>query len=318
MILVIGEALIDLIGRGGGTYEAVVGGANANVALALAVRGEEQAFLGRISKDGFGQLIRGHLSDNGVNLELSISAIEQTSLAVASIDESGVATYSFYLNGTADWGWKPEELPNIDAIKALDANAIQFGCLGMAIEPGSKVILEWLKQLSAAKLLTLSHDLNIRPAIGFSREDELKRVLEINQVSNIIKASDADIRWLYDADQGSVEEICQVWSMGKLLVLTRGAEGVSIFREGQRLDVPGFSANLVDTVGAGDTFMAHFLGELQSHGALGINPQERLEVISEKDLIASARYANAASSIVCERVGCNPPTKAEVEVRLRG
>jgi fructokinase len=64
--------------------------------------------------------------------------------------------------------------------------------------------------------------------------------------------------------------------------------------------------------------MAHFLGELQSHGALGINPQERLEVISEKDLIASARYANAASSIVCERVGCNPPTKAEVEVRLRG
>ena len=316
MILVIGEALIDLIGRGGGTYEAVVGGANANVALALAVRGEKQAFLGRISNDGFGQLIRNHLSSHGVNLDLAISAKEQTSLAVATIDKEGIASYSFYLNGTADWGWKPAELPSVGAIRDLGAKAIQFGCLGMAIEPGRSVILDWLKQVSAANLQTLSHDLNIRPAIGFRREAELKRVLEINTVSNIIKASDADIMWLYDADESSVEDVYKTWSLGKLLVVTRGAEGVSIFRDAQRLDIPGFEAKLADTVGAGDTFMAHFLGELYSLDALGDNPQQRLATMDAKQLMSAARYANAASSIVCERVGCNPPTKQEVQNRL--
>lgn len=316
MILVIGEALIDLIGRGGQSYEAVVGGANANVALALAVRGEKQAFLGRISDDGFGRLIRNHLASHGVNLDLAISASEQTSLAVATINQEGVANYSFYLNGTADWGWTPQELPSIEAIEQLDVKAIQFGCLGMAIEPGSSVILNWLRQVSAANLVTLSHDLNIRPAIGFSREEELKRVLEINKVSSLIKASDADISWLYDADESSVEKICQAWSKGKLLVITRGADGVSIYRDTSRIDVPGFEAKLADTVGAGDTFMAHFLGELGELGALGSNPQERLAKVSEEDLIAAARFANAASSIVCERVGCNPPTKQEVENRL--
>ena len=316
MILVIGEALIDLIGRGDQSYEAVVGGANANVALALAVRGERQAFLGRISDDGFGRLIRDHLASHGVNLDLAISASEQTSLAVATINEDGVATYSFYLNGTADWGWTPQELPSIEAIEQLDVKAIQFGCLGMAIEPGSRVILNWLRQVSTANLLTLSHDLNIRPAIGFRREEELKRVLEINKVSNIIKASDADIMWLYDADKSAVEEIYQAWSMGKLLVVTRGAEGVSIFRDAQRLDVPGFEVKLADTVGAGDTFMAHFLGELYSLDALGDNPQQRLAKMDSKQLMSAARYANAASSIVCERVGCNPPTKQEVQNRL--
>jgi fructokinase len=316
MILVIGEALIDLIGRGDQSYEAVVGGANANVALALAVRGERQAFLGRISDDGFGRLIRDHLASHGVNLDLAISASEQTSMAVATINEDGVATYSFYLNGTADWGWTPQELPSIEAIEQLDVKAIQFGCLGMAIEPGSRVILNWLRQVSTANLLTLSHDLNIRPAIGFRREEELKRVLEINKVSNIIKASDADIMWLYDADESAVEEIYQAWSMGKLLVVTRGAEGVSIFRDAQRLDVPGFEVKLADTVGAGDTFMAHFLGELYSLDALGDNPQQRLAKMDTKELMSAARYANAASSIVCERVGCNPPTKQEVQNRL--
>lgn len=317
MILVIGEALIDLIGREGSEYEAVVGGANANVALALAVRGEKQAFLGRISNDGFGQLIRNHLSQHGVNLDLSISAEEQTSLAVATIDESGSASYSFYLNGTADWGWKLEELPTSDQIKNLDAKAIQFGCLGMAVEPGSKVILRWLKELCKENLITLSHDLNIRPAIGFNRQEELRRVLAINQISNIIKASDADIEWLHDGENKSVDEVCEEWSGDKLLVITRGADGVSIYRDGRRIDVPGFSAKLVDTVGAGDTFMAHFLGELDNFGALGNNPQSRLAKITDQELVSAARLANAASSIVCERVGCNPPSKEEVLTRLK-
>lgn len=318
MILVIGEALVDLIGRKGSAhYEAVVGGANANVALALAVRGDTQAFLGRISQDGFGQMIRSHLENHGVNLEYAVTAQEQTSLAVATIDEKGVAHYSFYIKETADWGWNRDELPSLETLKILGVSVVQFGCLGMAIEPGNLVIEAWLRQLQALPI-TLSHDLNIRPALGFERESERARVERINSLSHIIKASDADIEWLYGLSSGtSVDPIAKEWSRNSLVVVTRGSEGVSIYLDDDRIDVPGFVVDLVDTVGAGDTFMANFLGELKEKTLLESIQSKKFTEISKDSLIEAARYANAAAALVCERVGCQPPTKQEVLARLK-
>ena len=317
MILVIGEALIDLIGKadGDGKYQAVVGGANANVALALARRGEPQKFLGRISTDGFGQMIRHRLASNGVDLSLSVSASEQTSLAVATIGQGGGASYSFYLNGTADWAWAEDELPTASEVSALGASCVQYGCLTMAVEPGSSVVSTWLAGLSG---LTRSHDLNIRSALGFERERELERVLKINDYSDIIKASDADLWWLFDlADGSDIDEIAHAWSDGgRLVVITRGGDGASLYRGGRRIDVSAPRISLVDTVGAGDTFMANLLGELSSRGALGNNPRERLVDLNEDELIAAAHFAAVAAGLVCERQGCEPPTKAEVQALL--
>ncbi len=317
MILVIGEALIDLIGKadGDGKYQAVVGGANANVALALARRGEPQKFLGRISTDGFGQMIRHRLASNGVDLSLSVSASEQTSLAVATIGQGGGASYSFYLSGTADWAWTEDELPTASEVSALGASCVQYGCLTMAVEPGSGVVSNWLAGLSG---LTRSHDLNIRSALGFDRERELERVLKINYYSDIIKASDADLWWLFDlADGSDIDEIAHAWSDGgRLVVITRGGDGASLYRGGRRIDVSAPRISLVDTVGAGDTFMANLLGELSSSGALGNNPRERLVDLNEDELIAAAHFAAVAAGLVCERQGCEPPTKAEVQALL--
>ena len=319
MIVVIGEALIDLISKESGKYQAVVGGANANVALALAVRGEKQAFLGRISSDGFGQQIRNHLSNHGVNLDHSVFAKEQTTLAVATIDSAGVASYSFYTNQTADWGWTKEELPSISKLNELGVQAIQYGCLTMAMEPGNKVIEQWLSEIHQTQSITLSHDLNIRPALGFDRESELARVEKLNRISHIIKASDADVEWLYDLPTGSnLDEIAEKWSVGKLVVITRGAEGVSIYRDENRLDVAGFPVNLVDTVGAGDTFIATLLSELMSAGSLGAGPSEKISQLTETQLIEFSKTANAAAAIVCERTGCQPPTKPEILARIAG
>jgi fructokinase len=318
MILVIGEALIDLIGRSNdeGRYQAVVGGANANVSLALAVRGEKQAFLGRISTDGFGQQIRNHLAGHGVNLEHSVVASEQTTLAVATIDNQGVASYSFYTKDTADWGWQPQELPSLAKLAELGVTTIQYGCLGMAIGPGNKVIEGWLREVSNQTDITLSHDLNIRPALGFSRGAELERVLSINTLSDIIKASDADIEWLYGLREGEdLDEIANQWSQGKLVLITRGPAGVSIYRDGQRIDVPGQKVALVDTVGAGDTFMASFLAELGKLGALGGPSESKLADLSEDQLAEAARISTIAAGIVCERVGCQPPTSEEIAAR---
>ena len=319
MIVVIGEALIDLISKESGKYQAVVGGANANVALALAVRGEKQAFLGRISSDGFGQQIRNHLSNHGVNLNHSVFAKEQTTLAVATIDSAGVASYSFYTNQTADWGWTKEELPSISKLNELGVQAIQYGCLTMAMEPGNKVIEQWLSEIYQTQSITLSHDLNIRPALGFDRESELARVEKLNRISHIIKASDADVEWLYDLPTGSnLDEIAEKWSVGKLVVITRGAEGVSIYRDENRLDVAGFPVNLVDTVGAGDTYIATLLSELMSAGSLGAGPSEKISQLTETQLIEFSKTANAAAAIVCERTGCQPPTKPEILARIAG
>ena len=318
--MVIGEALIDLIGEegSGGNYTAIVGGANANVALALAVRGEEQRFLGRISEDGFGRQIASHLSSHGVDLSLAVNATEQTTLAVATIDANGVASYSFYTKDTADWGWTADELPTAETVQSLSTKAIQYGCLGMAIGPGNLVIQAWLKSFFDAQSLTLSHDLNIRPALGFDRERELERVLRLNDQSHIIKASDADIEWLHGLDEGSdLDGIASEWSQEKLVVITKGPDGVSLYRDGERSDVAGQKVNLVDTVGAGDTFMANFLGELSALDALGDNPASRLSRLSNDELVAAASVANLAAGIVCERTGCQPPTRSEIETKSR-
>jgi len=329
MILVIGEALIDLIGHessgqgsgqgSGQSYQPVVGGANANVALALAKADVPQRFLARISQDYFGQTIRNHLESNGVDLSLSVKAEEQTTLAIAAIDATGVANFSFYVNGTADWAWGATELPEIDAVQSLRATAIQFGCLTTAIAPGSKVVAAWISKMHSWGEITLSHDLNIRPSLGLERLSELERVLKLNDHSHIIKASDADIEWLFDLAAGAdLTDIVERWTRaGKVLIVTKGGDGVVVYRGSHVIEVPAEKIQLADSVGAGDTFMANFLAKLSDLDALGSEPLARLSAITPDELRSAAEYATTAAAIVCERVGCQPPTRAEVEARLK-
>lgn len=321
MILVIGEALIDLIGdaQNPGEYTSVVGGANANVALALSRRGAAQKFMGRISSDGFGNQIRNRLQSNGVDLSWSIDALEQTTLAVATIDSLGVASYSFYVNGTTDWGWTPKELPSIEKLLAENVQAVQFGCLAMAVGPGNLVLEAWLKSLAESGSFTLSHDLNIRSALGFERGVELARVSRVNEFSNLIKASDADIEWLYDLPAGhDLDEIATEWAgEEKLVVITRGGDGADLYFGGQKHTVAAPKIRLVDTVGAGDTFMANLLTELSLLDGLGSDPASRFGRLAEKDLLRALDVAAKAAALVCERKGCEPPTDAEVLAALR-
>ena len=322
MILVIGEALIDLIENRyqAGAFNAVVGGANANVALALARRGTKHQFLGRISNDRFGKIIRDRLESNGVHLEHSIDATELTTLAVVSIDSQGVPNYSFYVNGTADWGWTPAELPSDVELENMHATAIQFGCLTMAMAPGNAVIEEWAKAHYDQKSVTISHDINMRPALGFEREFERQRVERVNSFSHVIKASDEDIQWLYGLDEGAdVDDIVQAWigDSGRHVFVTRGGDGTSIYRPGGvRIDVPSRKINVVDTVGAGDTFCANMLGQLSDLDALGTDAFDRLANLSDEAWRELVHTSGIAASITCERAGCEPPTKPELEAVL--
>ena len=326
MILVIGEALIDLIENRyqAGAFNAIVGGANANVSIALARRGTKQQFLARIANDRFGKIIRERLETNGVGLDHAVSAAELSTLAVVSIDSQGVPSYAFYVNGTADWGWTKEELPTDVDLENMHATAIQFGCLTMAMAPGNAVIEEWAKAHFDQKSVTISHDINMRPALGFKPEEERVRVERVNQMSHIIKASDEDIEWLYGLEAGAdIDEIVWQWigDTGRHVFVTRGSEGVSIYRLGAgevrvRLDVPSRKINVVDTVGAGDTFCANLLGQLSDIDALGTDPFDRLSNLSAEVLSEFVRVAGVAASIACERAGAEPPTLADLNAVL--
>jgi fructokinase len=319
MIVVIGEALIDLIESREikGQFQAVVGGANANVALALARRGTDHQFLARISSDRFGTLIKERLSSNNVNLDHSIQTDEPTTLAVIGVNAQGSPTYNFYTNGTADWGWTKEELPTKETVKNLNAKAISFGCLTMAMEPGNHVIEAWAKELQND--LTISHDINIRAALGFDRDKERVRVERVNSFSHIIKASDEDIEWLYDlAPDTDVTPIINNWikDTNKIVLLTRGSQGTRIYRNNEVVDVPARKITVVDTVGAGDTFIAHLLGQLEENNYLGENPLEKLAKLPTEQLAQYVKTAGIAASITCERAGCEPPTLEEVKSNL--
>ena len=312
MILVIGEALIDLIENRyqPGAFTAVVGGANANVALALARRGADHTFYARMSRDRFGDIIRKRLDDNGVHYGNSVITDDNSTLAIVSLNEAGVPTYSFYVKGTADWGWTPSELPTNESLAQMGIKCIQFGCLTMAMQPGNLVIEEWAKATSG---ITISHDINIRAALGFDPEHERIRVERVNAFSHIIKASDEDIEWLYQGKR-QVDDVAREWAQTALVLITRGADGTSIFRGNERFDVPSRKINVVDTVGAGDTFCANLLGQLQEAGYLGTD----LTTMPSAELEHFVYVAGIAASITCERAGCEPPTKDDLAGVLAG
>lgn len=316
--MVIGEALIDLIEskEQSGSYQAVVGGANANVAIALARAGTPQQLLARISSDSFGQKIRTRLESNGVGLDYAIDAPEATSLAIASIGPNGGAKYSFYVEGTADWNFTEKELPTAKTLSEIGAKALQFGCLTMALGPGNKIIEAWASEFFKAGSLTLSHDINVRPALGFDASVERERVERINSISHIVKASDDDINWLYGIEAGSnVDDIVWSWigEREQIVFVTRGADGVSIYRKNNvRIDVPSRTVKVQDTVGSGDTFCAHMLSGLLAIDALGTSPEEKLAAVTNDQLVEISRIAAIAASIACERVGAEPPTSEEL------
>jgi fructokinase len=318
MIVVIGEALIDLIEdkSTAGKYQAVVGGANANVAIALARAGAKQQLLARISGDAFGQKIRQRLVENKVGLDYAIAAKEPTSVAIASIRASGGASYSFYVENTADWGWTNQELPSQQTMEALGTTALQFGCLTMAMPPGNAVVEAWAKDYFDKDLMTLSHDVNVRPALGFDRNKERARVERVNSFSHLIKASDDDINWLYGLEPGSnVDQIAWDWigQSAKIVFVTRGGDGASIYRKNKtKLDVQSRKVKVQDSVGAGDTFCANTLAQLQKIGALGSGAFERLANLTDEQLVEIAKVSSIAASMACEKTGAEPPTDSEL------
>jgi len=311
VITVVGEALIDLISAESGTYRSAPGGAPANTAVALARLGVESSLLARISTDRFGRQLRAYLGSRGVSTRDLVTAEQSTTLAIATLDETGHASYDFYVRDTADWQWRPEELP--DPI-ADDVLALHTGSLAMAMPPGAAVLEEWVARQRGRTVI--SYDPNIRPALAGSPAEARERVERQVALADVVKVSDEDVRWLFehDADADPTDlllETARSWlRRGPVLVaVTCGGERTLVVvrgREDRPLSVVPEPVEVVDSVGAGDAFCAGLLDAFGQAKALGPGGRDRLAALTDAQLTVCVEHAHRVAAHTCRRVGADP------------
>lgn len=303
--VVCGETLIDLVRDNDAettsfqsSWLALSAGGPMNSAVALGKLGADSHFLGRLSKDAFGDQLRSHILKANVSLDLATESSQATSIAVVSLDDEGLASYTFHFADTANFGWQIDDLPQL-----VEDDWLHIASLPCVVSPGAEVLLSWMPTVRAG----VSYDINVRPtvitdpAVYWGKVQPWLRA--VGARGGIVKASDQDISFLARAmSGGDPVEVATGWvekyGLG-MAVLTLGpGGGVAIEPGGVVTRVPGYPTTVVDTVGAGDTFMAGFL---DGHVNRGL------------DIETSLRRGAAAASIVCSRRGPQPPDTAEVD-----
>jgi fructokinase len=304
VIGVVGEALIDLEVAQGDARHPVAhpGGSPMNVAVTLGRLGSDVAFLGRLSGDAFGKLLRTHLAESDVNLRWIVDAEEATSLAIVSVGPTGAASYAFHVEGTADWQWRSEELPHNPGLDAVHA-----GSLALAVDPGGTVVERWLAGLSTGT--TISLDPNVRPALLGDRDAYRERLERWLKFAAIVKVSDEDMEWIWPGSDPA--ELAGHWvAKGcKLVIVTRGGDGSLVWAGGESFAVPAAATDMVDTVGAGDSFSGALLDWLDRNGRLRPEDLERLTADEARDAV---EFAAKVAAITCSRAGANPPYRSEL------
>jgi fructokinase len=308
VVAVAGEVITDMVPAGeDGVFRAAPGGSPANVAVGLARLDVPARMLARLSDDVLGRRLRAHLADNGVDLSYAVAAPESSSLAIVALQPDGSAAYDFRVDGTADWQWTDDELTT-----ALDgAVALHVGSLGLTTPPGGAV----LRRLAAraAGSATVTFDPNVRHLLMGPPAEVLAVVHELLAVADVVKASDEDVAWL-EPDK-LPEEVAAAWLAHgpALVVVTRGGEGaVAVGRASGLVRRPGVPVEVVDTVGAGDSFMSALLAGLARRDLLGADRRDALRSLTSDDVGPLLDEAVAASAITCSRAGADPPYAREL------
>jgi fructokinase len=302
VIVVCGEALIDMISNGDGTQQSAPGGGPFNTARALARLGVPTAFLGRLSDDVFGRELAELLKADGASLQLASVGSEPTTIAMAEVDSDGFAEYQFQVQGTSSPNLTPEMVPERFG---PEVTALHFGTLGLVLEPMASTLMQLMISERGRRLVML--DPNIR--IGLVPDSEYRDLLHtaISQ-STIVKASEADLAWLYPGLDHE-EAADRILSEGvSLVVVTLGARGAFGAHRGERLSVDAPYVEVVDTIGAGDAFGAGLLAWLHDHDLLNAGLS-----LKSDELRASLEFACLVASMTCARAGADPPTRADLQ-----
>jgi fructokinase len=307
-VLVIGEALVDVVHGINGEIKNIPGGSPANTAVALARLGTKTYMKARTSSDQFGTEIRNYLTNQNVNLDYSLVVDSPSSVIDAVIQKDGSAKYEANLNGAADYGWTFAELnQEIDP----DIQIIQLGSLTSYVEPGATNVEKWFAQLRQSDKYLLTFDPNIRhPLDGQNEKDVRNRAKRLASLSHVVKASDEDLNWIFSNDNPKDSAINIIKSGASLVFVTLGKKGAFVVnKELEIIEVPAKEIEVIDTIGAGDTFAAALITQLLENSWINENELEKLKTT---DLTAILTNCALAATITCSRQGANPPHRLEV------
>ena len=289
-VLVVGEALVDLL-RVGDDVRRIPGGSPANVALGLGRLGVPTALLSHLAADDDGRLIESRLAQSGVRILPDSFSAARTSTATARVDARGDAAYEF------DIAWEISRIPELDGY-----GAVHVGSYSAFVTPGADRVLELATRASAAGH-QVSLDPNIRPQLLPPLRWAVARFEALAGQANLVKLSDDDAAWLYpDVDPDAV--LSRLLELGAgLAVLTKGSEGSLLAGRGGRAVVASRSVPVVDTVGAGDTYMAALIACCLDVDLAGLDATE-LERIGE--------FCARAAGVTVSRAGADLPWRAEL------
>jgi fructokinase len=297
VITVVGEALIDLVIDPDGTVTAALGGAPFNTARACGRLGVDVSFVGALSHDRFGSMLASQLVADGVDVSGSPLVEAPTTLAAAELDERGTARYRFYIDGTS--------APALTESPMLAAGDVVFtGGLGLVLEPMATTVESMVTSVPEDVLVVV--DVNCRPLVIADRDRYVARVDRVIGRSHVVKVSDEDLAYLAP-DDDPLDAARALRERGPVAVLlTGGGVGVHVVTGVGERFVPVEPVDVVDTIGAGDTFGGGLLAWLALQ-RIGI------EGVGDLDVLARAvSAANVAAAVACTRRGADPPHRRDL------
>jgi fructokinase len=305
-VVVVGESLVDIVHRAGGAVDEAPGGSPANVALTLGRLGRAPILVTRLADDDRGRRVRRWLEQSGVAVD-TVAAL-RTSTATAVLDASGAATYTFDLEW--DLGGEVARLAE-DVFGSADL--VHVGSVGAVLEPGAGQVAALVRAVHGRAIIT--YDPNIRPSLVRDPQAVRTRVDELIGIADVVKTSDEDVQWLHPGRDAIA--VAREWVIGgpALVVVTRGAEGAIAVTADAEVVVPAVTTDVVDTVGAGDTFMGALIDGLL---AREVGPGLRTPGggIRPDELEALLRRSAEAAAITVSRPGADPPRREELLARI--
>ena len=294
-VVVIGEALIDVVTTPERTNEHP-GGSPANVAYGLARLGVRTGLLTSMGTDHRGDALEEHLTGAGVTLLPGSRSLERTSTATATIARDGSASYAFDIT----WDVEPLDLTH------TPPKLVHTGSIASFLSPGAVGVKAMLEELRSECIIT--YDPNIRPALLGTHAEARHTFEELVQLTSVVKLSDQDAAWLYPR-KALEETATHILELGaELAVITRGSSGSLLATSTTILSVPAAKTSVVDTIGAGDSYMSALILGLLTRGTGGLAP-------SALDQLGCT--AAAAAAVTVSRAGARPPTEDELRTQLQ-
>lgn len=308
MILVAGEALVDLVVTDGAVLPSP-GGGPYNTARALGRLGASVGFLGRLSDDYFGHILTSVLAESGVSLDYTSRGPEPSALALAYRSADGEADYRFYLGGTtfAEVGYALSPAPG------ENVRALCVGSLALALEPSASALEALVERERDKRIVVL--DPNVRAAAMTEHDGYRARFERCCRAAHMIKLSASDASWLWPG-LGHDEVATSLLDLGaELVVMTLGADGAIATTRRAQGRVRSHPIDVADTIGAGDAFGAGLLVGLEERGALR---RGSLAVLTEPELDNVLSFATAVAALTCARSGAETPTREEIAEQFGG